>query len=272
MFNVLNLETLKQNAPSIFSEDKYQHMSKKYQYISTIKIVEGLMDEGFMPTKAQQSLCRTENKKAHTKHMIRFRHKDVQPTEQGLFPELVLINSHDGSSSYRLLSGIYRFICSNGLIAGNTYNEIRVRHQGNIMGQVIEGTYEVIENSNKMLHVAKEMESIKLDAKEMNFYAEAAHNIRFEDPESSKGIDPTRLLSPRRSSERNKNDLFTVFNVVQENIIKGGIRGYKLDRSGYRKLTTTRAIKGIDQDTYLNRALWTLTEKMMQLKLEGKAI
>lgn len=271
MFNVLNLETLKKNAPSIFS-DKYEHMSKIYQYISTIKIVEGLMAEGFMPTKAQQSLCRLENKKAHTKHLIRFRHKDTQPTELGLYPEIVLINSHDGSSSYRLLSGLYRFVCCNGLVAGNTYNEIRVLHKGNIMGQVIEGTYEVIENSNKMLQAAKEMEYIKLDAREMNIFAEAAHNIRFEDPESSKGIDPSRLLLPRRSSERNKSDLFTVFNVVQENIIKGGIRGYKLDKNGYRKLTTTRAIKGIDQDTYLNRALWTLTEKMMQLKLEGKAI
>ena len=79
-------------------------------------------------------------------------------------------------------------------------------------------------------------------------------------------IEPQKLLSPRRSSEVNKDDLFTVFNIVQENVIKGGVRGYGRDRQGHPKRIRTREIKSIDQATSLNKALWTMSEKMMQLK------
>jgi hypothetical protein len=63
-----------------------------------------------------------------------------------------------------------------------------------------------------------------------------------------------------------KDDLFSILNVVQENLIKGGVRGYAKDKNGYTKRIRSRAINSIDQNTALNRALWTLAEKMMQLK------
>ncbi len=137
MINALNLETLQRKVPSIFSEDSAERTSDKYQHISTFKIIEGLMKEGFVPTWATQSGSRLENKKGYAKHMIRFRHQEAKLALNQLFPEIVLINSHDGLSSYRLMSGVYRLVCSNGLVAGYSYGDIRVRHQGNIMHDVI---------------------------------------------------------------------------------------------------------------------------------------
>jgi len=199
--------------------------------------------------------------------MLRFRHVDAQPTVSGLYPEIILINSHDGLSSYRLMAGIYRVVCSNGLIAGTSYDEIRIRHQGDIMGEIIDGTYRVIETSKKMISLAEQMSSITLSLPERVIFAEAAHSIRFDDNNSvGGGIEPSKLLAPRRYAETNKNDLFTVFNVVQENLIKGGVKGYTKDKNGYLKRVSTRAINSIDQNTALNRALWTLAEKMMQLR------
>ena len=66
--------------------------------------------------------------------------------------------------------------------------------------------------------------------------------------------------------DQKDSDLFTVFNVIQENLIKGGIRGYRLNKYGYTTRTKTREVKAIDQNVKLNRALWTLTEKMMEMK------
>ena len=118
-----------------------------------------------------------------------------------------------------------------------------------------------------MLGVADKMELINLTMKEQIILAEEAHKLRFEDSEIGKVIKPVQLLEPRRYAERDKNDLFTTFNVIQENLIKGGIRGYIKDKHGYpKKPTSTRAINSIDQSTALNRALWSLAEKMMQLK------
>ena len=198
--------------------------------------------------------------------MLRFRHVNARPTSSGLYPEIVLINSHDGLSSYRLMAGVFRLVCSNGLIAGNTYDEIRVRHQGDILGNVIEGTYRVIEDSKKMLESAERMSSLTLSNPEKKIFSEAAHSLRFENNSMNEAIEPVKLLSPRRSSEINKDDLFTVFNVVQENLIKGGVRGYAKDANGHHKRVRTRAINSIDQNTALNRALWSVAEKMMELK------
>lgn len=266
MMSSINLENLKKRVPSVFTESGSNKTSDKYKHISTANIVNGLLHEGFVPTWATQCRTRLADKRDFTKHMMRFRHVNARPTASGLYPEIVLINSHDGLSSYRLMAGVFRLVCSNGLIAGNTYDEIRVRHQGDILGNVIEGTYRVIEDSKKMIGSAERMSTIALSNPEKKFFAEAAHSIRFENSSMSEAIEAVKLLSPRRSVEINKDDLFTVFNIAQENLIKGGVYGYAKDANGYQKRVRTRAINSIDQNTILNRALWSLAEKMMQLK------
>ena len=266
MNHFLTIDTLYRNAPSIFTQESSMNTSDKYQHISTLEIVEQLAREGFKPTVAKQSNSRLESKKLHAKHCIRFRHVDTKLSVSHLFPELVLINSHDGLSSYRLYAGLYRLVCSNGLVAGEEYEDVRVRHQGDVVGNVIEGTYSIIETAKELIHVTDKMASVTLAEEEQVFFAEAAHSLRFEGSEVGLSIEPKKLLSPRRTSETNKDDLFTIFNIVQENVIKGGVRGYGRDKQGYPKRIRSREIKSIDQDTSLNRALWTLTEKMMQLK------
>lgn len=218
MLNTLTFDTLQRKAPSIFSENSAERTSTKYQHISTLKVIEGLMNEGFVPTWADQSQSRLVSKKAYAKHMIRFRRLDARANEHQLFPEIVLINSHDGLSSYRLLAGVYRIVCSNGLVAGHSYDEIRVRHQGNIMRDVIEGTYTVIDNAHKMMDAANQMTAIELNADEKHYLAESAHMLRFEDNnELAEAVKPERLLAPRRREDANRNDLFTVFNVIVNN-------------------------------------------------------
>lgn len=260
------MEALQRKAPSIFTQTRAEGTSDRYQHISTLEIIEKLMGEGFKPTVAKQSNSRLESKKSFAKHCIRFRHVDTVPSASQLFPELVLINSHDGLSSYRLYAGLYRLVCSNGLVAGQEYEDVKVRHQGDVVGNVIEGTYSIIDTAKQLIHVTEKMGSVQLDRDEQLLFAEAAHILRFEESEVGQSINPKQLLAPRRGAEVNKDDLFTVFNIVQENVIKGGLRGYGRDSQGYPKRIRTREIKSIDQDTSLNRALWTLTEKMMQLK------
>lgn len=266
MNHFLTMDNLYRKAPSIFTQSSAEGTSAKYQHISTLELVEKLMAEGFKPTSARQSNSRLESKKSFAKHCIRFRHVDTKPSASQLFPELVLVNSHDGLSSYRLYAGLYRLVCSNGLVAGEEYEDVKVRHQGDVVGNVIEGTYSIIDTARQLINVTDKMSSVILDKNEQLILAEAAHSLRFEDSETGLSIEPKKLLSPRRSSEVNKDDLFTVFNIVQENVIKGGVRGYGRDNQGYSKRIRSREIKSIDQDTSLNRALWTLTERMMQLK------
>jgi hypothetical protein len=268
MFNPLNLETLQSRVPSIFTTEGAAGTSDKYKHISTIDVVKGLMSEGFMPVKAMQNRTRKIDKAPFTKHMLRFRHTSTVPTVGGLFPELVLVNSHDGLSSYRLMAGLYRLICSNGLVAGDTFKEVRVKHQGDVINNVIEGSYEVMKETTKLLEHAEHMGGIELTHPEKTIFAEVVHQLRFDGDDSltKEAIKPEQFLKLRRYQEHGKNDLFTVFNVVQENVIKGSLRGWTRDEKGHVKRVSTREIKSIDQNTALNRSLWTLAEKMMQLR------
>ena len=119
------------------------------------------MSEGF-PTWATQTKSQNQNRK-HLQNTCSVFNVMMSCKIIRALSELVLINSHDGLSSYRLMAGLFRVVCANGMIAGQSYDEIRIKHQGDVIGNVIEGTYKVIETANKMLDVSDDMASIHLN-------------------------------------------------------------------------------------------------------------
>lgn len=251
-------DELRHAVPSIFSEEKHDSRSERYTYIPTITLLDNLRKEGFQPFYACQTRVRNEEKRGHTKHMLRLRReKNIVGTE---VPEIILLNSHDGSSSYQMIPGMFRFVCCNGMVCGNTLGEVRVPHKGDIVSQVIEGAYEVLGIFDKVEAGAEQMKSIALSKREQEIFAGAALKYRYDGSDIIP-VTETDVLWPRRR-EDDKNDLWTTYQRVQENMIKGGING----RNAKGKRTRTRAINGIDGDIKLNRALWTLAEKMQEMK------
>ena len=123
----LTNEQLQRYAPSVFAREPWQGMSSKYTFIPTIKIVDKMRTEGFQPVAVSQSHTRIPGKQDFTKHMIRFqdRRQSNAPAIRQLgqiYPELVLVNSHDGASAYKLDAGLFRLVCLNGMVvsAGTT--------------------------------------------------------------------------------------------------------------------------------------------------------
>ena len=257
MFNTLSREQLHYLAPSIFTEGQAERTSDKYQHISSISILDKLSDEGFVPVSSQQSNVRLANRKSYAKHLIRLRHQNARPTQSGLYPEIVLVNSHDGLSSYRLMSGLFRMVCANGLIVGSTHDEVRVRHLGDITGNVIEGTYRVIDTAQQTLSMVGEMESKLLSVDEKLSFAERAHELRFAESDNLM-VNAQSLLRPKRAKDQNS-DLFTTFNVIQENLIRGGLVGIRHDNRGRRRYGRSREVKSIDRNVAINQKLWQLS-------------
>ncbi|HAL5987269.1 TPA: DUF945 domain-containing protein, partial [Escherichia coli] len=138
----LTREELMYHVPSIFGEDRHTSRSERYAYIPTITVLENLQREGFQPFFACQTRVRDQSRREYTKHMLRLR-RAGQITGQHV-PEIILLNSHDGSSSYQMLPGYFRAICTNGLVCGQSLGEVRVPHRGNVVDRVIEGAYEVV--------------------------------------------------------------------------------------------------------------------------------
>ena len=247
-------------APSIFAEAPHESRSQRYAYIPTATVLTELRKEGFQPFMVTQTRTRHEDRRDYTKHMIRLRHAS-QINARGEANEIILLNSHDGTSSYQMLAGMFRFVCSNGLVCGDTVADVRVPHKGDVAGQVIEGAYQVLHSFDRALESRESMQAITLDEGEAEVFARAALSLKYDDPDKPAPITESQILMPRRFDDR-RPDLWSVFNRTQENLTKGGLHG----RSANGRRQQTRPVQGIDSDVRLNRALWMLADGLRQLK------
>lgn len=247
-------------APSIFAEAPHESRSQRYAYIPTATVLTELRKEGFQPFMVTQTRTRHEDRRDFTKHMIRLRHAS-QINARGEANEIILLNSHDGTSSYQMLAGMFRFVCSNGLVCGDTVADVRVPHKGDVAGQVIEGAYQVLHGFDRALESRESMQAITLDEGEAEVFARAALSLKYDDPDKPAPITESQILMPRRFDDR-RPDLWSVFNRTQENLTKGGLHG----RSANGRRQQTRPVQGIDSDIRLNRALWLLADGLRQLK------
>ena len=253
----LSDEQILRAAPSVFAETPHDSRSARYAYIPTSDVVNGLRKEGFMPFMACQARSRIEGKAEFTKHLLRFRHEGQINGDTA--NEIILVNSHDGTSSYQMLAGCFRFVCHNGLICGDTVEDFRVRHSGDVLGNVIEGAYRIVDEFEQVEASKDLMQSVQLTIGQQNAFANAALQLRY-DPEDNVPIEPQQLNRIRRTDDRGA-DLWRTFNRVQENLIQGGLQG--TNRNGGRM--TTRQVTGVSENVRLNRALWTLAEEMAKL-------
>jgi hypothetical protein len=281
--SALTVEAIRAIAPSAFAIAPHESRSNRYMYIPTSEVITALINQGFQPFMAAQSRSRIPGKSEFTKHMIRFRHSDSLATASPeAIPEVILVNAHDGTSAYKLFAGIFRMVCTNGMIvADSLVDSLSIQHKGNIVDQVIEGSFQIIGETARTLGRVDEFQQLRLTDGEQNAYADAARELRFADAEGtiSTPITAAQLLQPRRSEDRDQSgstwnrpaaDMWHTLNVVQENVIKGGLTGIQRSTDEYnrptRRRVTTREVKGIDQDVKLNRALWMLAERMAELK------
>lgn len=262
----LSIETLRRYVPSLFAEQAHNSRSERYAYIPTVDVLHGLYDEGFRIFGASQSRTRIAGKADYTKHMLRLRHESHLSNIARVgdsIPEIVLINSHDGSSSYQMHGGLFRFVCSNGMVVPDTACQtVKVNHSGNVREKVQEGAHIVLDGLTRIIEDRDSMQAIQLNRGESMALAEAALMIRYDtDDGKTAPIKAEQLLEVRRWQD-NKSDLWSTFNRIQENAIKGGLPG----RTATGQRRATRAVTGIDQDVKLNKALWALAERMKELK------
>ncbi|MFN7103497.1 MAG: DUF932 domain-containing protein [Pseudorhizobium sp.] len=257
----LDNEALFQHVPSIFADEAHDSRSDRYVHVPTIEIVEGLRREGWFPFFAVQSVPRDGSRHGHAKHMLRLRRDGGIGKPEAA--EVIIVNSHDGTSAYQMFAGMLRFVCTNSMVAGERFEEVRVPHKGSIQDRIVEGVHTVAMDFPRLIESTETMKSIRLSQDEQHVLAEASLVARYGESESPVGAD--QIIAPRRREDVGQS-LWSTFNVIQENMIRGGLDGRRTGADGRTRRSRTRAINGIDQNVGLNRALWTLAEGMQRLK------
>ncbi len=237
---------------SVLSTSAAPTTSDRYQFISTAEIINRFAQEGWEPVNATVASPKKRDK-AFAKHMVDFRHPDFGEVN-GAVPRIILVNSHDGTTSARVMSGMFRFVCSNGLVVGHTVEQHAVRHYGDAASALI-GRMQALAKSTSDIYQQVERWSKKdLTKAQRNEFARFAAQLRWGDAHRFEADD---LLALRRA-EDDKGDLWSTFNRVQENTVRGGVEG--LSRSG--RLATSRPLSDIMRGVDYNAKLWQLAEEV----------
>jgi hypothetical protein len=264
---VITRNRLQSLAPSVFANEHKAGLSSKYVFVPTSEIVDEMEREGWLPVRVQEMRVRNAENQGFQKHLIRFRNfcegiKEKLEVGDTMI-EIVLTNSHNGTSAFIFNCGMYRCVCSNQMmVSERAFDAIHVRHSGYDASQLLNVTGEVVRKAPAMIDKVQEFKGIELTTEERNIFGQAAKQLRFAKPDI---VETERVLKPNRPADTG-NDLWKTFNTVQENLIKGHVSYIDRDEAGRPQRKTTKEVKAIDSNMKLNQALFTLTEKMAELK------
>lgn len=250
-------------APSVFAKDYASDRSDKYTQFNTYDIIQALEEEGYVPTYASQGgRKRLENSINHATHMVRFTHRDNLTRDfaprfgfgkHGGFTEIVLTNSHDGSTAFNIDAGFFRLVCANGMMVNMVSSEVahsRIRHQGHSIDEVVAASIKAASVTDEIQDTINRWYETPLTAAQQRELARRCCALRYK----AKNLNYKSLLTPRRNDDAQKN-LWTVQNVIQENLIRGGVKlGKRL----------TRPLTNVKLNRALNMELWKATEEFYQ--------
>tara|TARA_R110002020_G_scaffold18350_12_gene64189 strand:- start:2 stop:892 length:891 start_codon:yes stop_codon:yes gene_type:complete len=286
----MNHDELRVRAPSIYARGPADHVSEKYSFVPTDKVLDQLFGAGWNAVDAGEASPRdsewgrgrlkTRNHAGVARHIVRLIHPDLRMDDPDeIVPQLLLTNSHDWTSRLSLAFGLYRFVCANGLVVADfESNFLRLRHSSIDVENVIEAAADVAVRAPIIGQRLDAFRSTELsDAAQLEF-ASRAFELRWHDKRNPAPITPDKLLESRRS-EDNAADLWTTYNVVQENIIRGGIDGV-VASSEFRdrrrtktrradgspvsvRRTKTRPVSSIVRADKINRGLWKIADEFV---------
>ena len=260
----LTKEQIKNSAPLVFAEQPTNpDVSGKYLFVNTETIIDDLAKLNWFPVQVAQRKGRKAEGTIFSKHMVAFQNPDIKITGSDgdeAYPRILLTNSHDGMQSFRFSVGIFRLVCSNGLVvADEKFNDFRIKHKGYTFDELRDVVAQAVKDLPNKVEVMNQMRNRILTEEEKNKLALDAMLIRA-------GIDSldydqetlSEILEPTRKADEG-DDLWRVFNVIQEKIINGNFHA-ALKGAKVRKV---RKIKSFEKDIQVNKDLFKLATSLI---------
>lgn len=252
--DALGVDQLRRFSPAIFAKEPHEKVSERYGFIPTYTVLEHMHKAGFVPVEVRNYMRRDPARMRTTKHLIRFRKAGAvgKLLVGDVIPQVVLLNSHDRSSRFHLYGGLFRLVCSNGLIVATSHSvqPVVVRHTTHLAEEVVATSELLVKQHGRILEHVNVMRKHKLTERQALQFAAKALTLRSP---SAGMIEPAALLAERRAEDKGL-DLWHVFNRVQENLTQGGLHG--VTATGRHVRTTV--VNSINTDVRMNAGLWEL--------------
>ena len=251
----LTKEEIKEVAKSVFASKGAENTSEKYSHIPTFKIIEDMELLGWKVTSVKEVKARKNA--GFQKHLIVFRNSEVAITGKDgddVFPQILLTNSSDGKNAFTFRAGLFRLVCSNGLvISTQDFANLKIRHFGYKFEELQKTINTMVEKLPLTVQSMNKFKQTQLAEEQIVDFAKKALTVRFGEEEVKRiTIDYNEFTKLVRTEDEG-NDLWSVFNRVQEKIIDGDFTyGYAT------KIRKARRIKNFSQDIELNSKLYEL--------------
>lgn len=254
----LTKEQIKQKATSVFAEKGASTTSEKYSHIPTYKIIEDMEVLGWKVSDVKE--VRARKNAGYQKHLVVFRNPEIVIEGQDgdtVFPQILLTNSSDGKNAFTFKAGIFRLVCENGLvISTQDFADLKIRHFGYDFSELQKTITSMVEKLPLTVESMNKFKQTQLNDKQILKFAKQALEARFGEQELQRvTIDFNEFIKATRKEDEG-NDLWSVFNRVQEKVISGDFEyGYA------NKIRKARRIKNFNQDLILNSKLYELASE-----------
>ena len=249
------------NYPVLYQTDPHEDASEKYSLISSIDVIDELKSYNWYPTSIQIASVKDESREDKQVHCVRLRHFDdlIAPQENAV--EILFFNSFDRTKAFTISLGVYRFSCANGLVIGETFESFKLRHIGDLENNLSDIVQKIAEYKPKLEQKIRDFSSLTLNKQERETFAKLSIPLRYE-PHLE--INHEDLLITHRDADRKDTSLYTVINILQENLLKpkniSGINTVTGRKFGSREITS------ISKDYEINTGIWNLAEKIYAIK------
>lgn len=238
-------------------------VSGRYIQANTATVIEDLAKLGWYPVQAKQCRNKKGSSGVRSFHMVAFQNPEIKIVKNldngeqvvDCYPRIILTNSHDGFNAFKFMVGMFRLVCSNGLVCGESLADMSIRHMNydfeelrKIVATAIEQVPNIVATMNKMreIEVTEEQKiAMATEVVKIRKGVESTEQIEVEQAVIDEILTPVR-------AEDNSNDLWTLFNVCQEKMIKGGYNAPTRKSRSRRQ----KAITSIKKDMEYNQRLW----------------
>ena len=266
--NFLSKDELRTMCPKAFcNEPTNPNLSKHYVQANTEMVIDDLAKLGWQPVAAQQCRAKSNSSGIRSFHMVAFQNPDVKlmrkavgSNDEGVveaFPRIILTNSHDGFNSFKFMVGLYRLVCSNGVIvATENFAEISIKHINYDFEELRKMVAQVIVQVEEQAQCMSKMLQTDVTDEQAKKLAESAIRIHKGIGENEKLVVDDDILNNMITPTRKEdvgNDLWRRFNVIQENIMQGNFATH----NAKGKLRKARPIKSITRNIEVNKQLFT---------------
>jgi len=255
--NTISRAIAKESAPAIFATKPADYINtNRYHFTPTFEVIDMMEDMGYLLTAAKQSKTNVPLRREHGMHIVEFQHpdlfvKDATTGDVEARPTIVLINSSDGTKPIQFEMGMFRLVCSNGLmIKDKDLGGFRERHTRFTFQEIKDLIASKVDALPKTIEKINKWSGIEMSAKDRHAFAIEALALRLSGDRVAEEYEIREILNPKRAADEH-NNLWCTYNVVQENLIKGG---FQMNERQARPITNPFT------DLQLNQVLWQLAE------------